>query len=184
MDSEHYFKIKVRRKIPYVSTILLISGLVCVLIFLAFNFLFYPFKNVDSSIQTIVFTWLYPRVWNTIYLMSLVGSLIIMILYAYLRYHKAAVLQFTNDNITIRGKAIRIIIPIRLIKQVIINDDCNHETKNRFTVNIVDKKSRVTNFYLKVYSENDVFMQQVLKYENLNLKFYELAAPTFTLDED
>lgn len=177
MRGDNYFKIKIKRNIPYVTNAFLLIACICFCVFLIFDFLFVPFKNVDREIQYIVFRWFYPKLLTYIYVFSIIGTVTTGILYTYLRFYRSAVLSFNQKEILIRGRAIRIIIRIGTINGVIINDPVDQDGDSKQTLYVtITHKSTTENIKLSDYSESEDFIKHFVEYENLNVRFYELPA--------
>jgi hypothetical protein len=178
MDTPKSFKVAVRRKVPYLTnTFLIIAGL-CFLVILAFDFLFSPFKNAGQEMQSAVFYWFVPEFWKKVLVFSTIGFCVTAILYARLRYYKAAILSFSDNELVIRGRAFKLAIPIKSIRKVYCNDAAtlDGQSKQKLSITIEQKrKGKATAVKLKDYNQSDDFMEQLMKYEGLDLKFYDFA---------
>jgi hypothetical protein len=186
MKNDSYFKIKIRRKIPYATNLFLTISMVCFIVFLLFDFIYYPFKNVDRQFQGVVFGWIYPTTWRKIYVFSIVGAAVSDILFLYLRMYKSAVLAFSPDLISIRGNAIKVEILTRFIKTIVINNakTLDEAYKEDLSVSIEYAKSQIANIKLIDYSEADDFMQHLVQYEKAKIKIYEHPFATLSDGDD
>lgn len=178
MDTPKSFKVAVRRKIPYLTNVFLVIAGLCFLIILIFDFLFSPFKSAGQEVQASVFYWLVPEFWKMVIIFSTIGFCLTSIIYGLLRYYKSAILSFEDNDILIRGKSFKLTIPIKSIRKVYCNDATSYDgqSKQKLSITIEQKrKSRATALKLKDYTQADYFMEHLMKYQGLDLKFYDFA---------
>jgi hypothetical protein len=178
MDTPKSFRIAVRRKVPYLTNLFLIIAGLCFLVILAFDFLFSPFKSAGQEMQAVVFYWLVPEFWKKVLIFSTIGFCVTAVIYATLRYYKAAILSFADSEILIRGRAFKLTIPIKSIRKVYCNDAATIDghSKRKLSITIEQKRKRkATAIKLKDYDQSDCFMEQLIKYDGLDLKFYDFA---------
>jgi len=86
--------------------------------------------------------------------------------------------MFYDNEIVIRGKAIKLTIPIKTIRRIYCNDakTVNGEPKERLSITIeLKRKRKATAIRLKNYYEADEFIEHLIKYENIDVKFYDFS---------
>lgn len=190
MNTPKSFKVGVRQKVPYLTNLfLLISGL-CFLVIIVFDFLFSPLKIAGQEVQAAVFYWLVPEFWKKVLLFSVVGFFVTAVIYGIMRYYKPAILMFCDNEIIIRGIAIKHIIQIKNIQKIYCNDarTMNGESKEKLSITIqlkeFKRKSKATAIKLKNYHEADDFMEQLFRYENIEVHFYDFSYNPTHINED
>jgi len=178
MATQKSFRVGIRRKVPYLTNLfLLICGL-CFLAVIVFDLLFSPFVRAGLEVQAAAFHWLVPESWKNVLIFSVIGFCLTAVGYGLLRYYKAAILMFYDNEIVIRGKAIKLTIPIKTIRRIYCNDakTVNGEPKERLSITIELKRKRnATAIRLKNYYEADEFIEHLIKYENIDVKFYDFS---------
>jgi hypothetical protein len=191
MDTPEGFKVSIRRKIPYLTNLFLVAAGLCFLVIIAFDLLFYPFKSAGQEAKAFLFYWLVPEVWKKVYIFSVFGLFATSLAYGFIRYYKTAILSFYEDKIVISGKSFNTIIPIKTIRRIFCNDatTLNGESKQKLSITIEQKrvrkvKARALAIRLKNYEEADGFMEELLKYEDVDLKFYNFAYNVTHMDEN
>ena len=186
MDSPKSFKIGVRRKIPYLTNLILLLVGLFFLVLLFFDFVFYPIKDAPLEMQAAVFYWLVPEFWKKVITISAFGFIATSFLFAFLRFYKPAVLRFDTNDIQIRGKAFRWTMHIRTINKINCNDAMTSrgELKERFSVQFVLKRHKAITIKLKNYSDMDDFLEQLIKYENLDIRYYDALHLLSHTDEE
>jgi hypothetical protein len=177
MNTSRSFKVGVRRKIPYLTNLVILIAGLFFLVLIIFDFFFYPLRNAPVEIQTAVFFWLVPMFWKKLIIISSFGFFTTSLLYVYLRLYKPAILRFDVNDIQIRGKAFRLIIPIKRIRKVYCNDanDMAGTSKERLSILVEHAKQKATAVKLKNYAEADNFMEQLTSYQNLDIRFYDFS---------
>lgn len=187
METPKSFRVGIRRKVPYLTNLfLLISGF-SFLVIIVFDFLFSPFKSAGQEVQSAVFFWLVPELWKKILIFSVIAFGVTSSAYGMLRYYKAAILIFYTNEIIIRGRAIKLTIPIKTIRKVYCNDakNINGEHKEKLSITIEQKRKRkATTIRLKDYNQVDEFMDQFIKYENIDLDFYNFSFNPTHMNEE
>ena len=187
METPKAFEAEIRRKVPYLTNLFLWLFGVCFLVIIVFELIFSPFKRAGPEIQSAVFSWLVPEFWKKVYIFSLLGFCSTVVLYRLLRSYRSAVIHLNFDNIIIKGRAINLTFPIKAIRKIYVNDarTMNGESKERLSITIEQKrKGKATAFRLKSYSKADEFMEQLMKYESIDFKFYDFFFnPTHTEEE-
>ena len=187
MDTPKSFKVDIRRKIPYLTNLFLVIAGLCFLVILVFDFLFSPFKNTGQEVQVAIFYWLVPEFWKKVLIFSAIGFCATTITYGLLRYYKAVILFFGDNEIIIRGKAFNTTIPISAIRKIYCNDarNVNGESKRKLSVTIEQKRKRkALAIRLKNYDEADEFMEQFFKYDNIDIKFYDFSYNPTHMEEE
>src|SRR4051812_45022465 len=107
MDTPKSFRVGIRRKVPYLTNLFLLTAGLCFLVIIVFDFLFSPFKSAGQEVQAAVFYWLLPEFWKKVLIFSAIGFCVTSVIYGILRYYKTAILKFCDSEIIIRGKAIK-----------------------------------------------------------------------------
>ena len=187
MNTPKSFRVSIRRKVPYLTNLLLLIAGLCFLVIIAFDFLFSPLKSAGAEMQAAVFYWIVPEVWKKVLIISVFGFCVTAVIYGILRYYKAAILLFCDDEIIVRGRAIKLTIPVRAIRKIYCNDarNINGEPKEKFSITIEQKRKRkATAIRLKHYNQVDEFMEQLGKYENIDIKFYDFSFNPTHMEEE
>ena len=187
MDTPKTFKVGIRRKVPYLTNLFLVIGGLCFLVIIIFDFLFSPFKSAGQEVQAAVFYWLVPEFWKKVLIFSVIGFCVTAVIYGLLRYYKSAILMFSDNEIIIRGRAIKLTIPIKTIRKIYCNDakKINGELKEKLSITIEQKRKRkATAIRLKDYNQADEFMEQLIKYENIDVEFYDFAINPTHMEEE
>ena len=187
MDTPKSFKVSIRRKVPYLTNLVLVIAGLCFLVILAFDFLFSPFKTAGLEVQAAVFFWLVPEFWKKVLIFSTIGFWATTIIYLLFRYYKSASLLFCDKEIIISGKAYKMIIPIKAIRRIHCNDarKINGEPKEKLSITIEQKRKRIaTAIKLKNYKEADEFMEELMKYQGIDLKFYDFSFNPIHVEEE
>ncbi|MBZ4192160.1 hypothetical protein [Niabella beijingensis] len=178
MSTQKSFNVAVRQKVPYLTNLFLLIGIVCFLVLLVFDVLFAPFKSAGQEVQAAVFYWLVPEFWKYVLLIAAIGFCSTALIYGVLRYYKAAILSFTHNEILIKGKAINMRIPIKSIRAIYCNDAMTQDgqLKQKLSITIEQKRKRkATAIKLRDYHQSEYFMEQLMKYEPLDLKPYNFG---------
>lgn len=187
MDSPKSYRVGIRRKIPYLTNLFLITAGLCFLAILVFDFLFSPFKNAPQEIQIAIFYWIVPDFWKKVLAFSVFGFCGTVMIYALLRYYKHAILLFNDKTIFIRAKAFNMIIPVNTINKIYCNDAYSSTGNSRKKLSItieLKRKNKAITIRLKNYNEADEFMEKLMMYEGLELKFYSFYLnPTHSEEE-
>lgn len=178
MNIPKSFKVGVRRKIPYLSNFFLILAGISFLVILVFDLILAPFGSAGQEMQAAVFYWLVPDFWRKLVVFSGIGFFLSVILYSFLRYQKPAILSFEDDTILIRGGSVKLTIPINSIRKVYCNDATTYDgrPKQKLSITIEEiRKNRATTLTLKEYNQSDFFMEQLIKYQGLDLQFSDFS---------
>lgn len=157
------------------------------MVILAFDFLFSPFKSAGQEVQALVFYWLVPELWKKVLIFSAIGFCLSSVVYMWLRFYKPAILSFSEKEIHIRGWGIKLTIPIASIRKIYCNDAATIEVRSKQKLSIIiehKRKRKATAIQLKNYYQSDPFMEQLMKYEGLELKFYDFAFNPIHVDEN
>jgi len=136
--------------------------------------------------KSAVFFFLIPEFWKKVLLLSVVGFCVSSLLFCYLRFYKTALLKFNIEEIIIRGRAIRLKIPIKTITKIYCNDATNYEgvSKEKLSITIEQKELKATTVNLKYYDDADNFMEEFLKYDKLDIKFYNFTSMPSNMEEE
>jgi hypothetical protein len=175
MENDRYFKVKVKRKVLYIADTFSTIFIVSVLVFIVFNFIHYPFKNVDPWTQSRFFNQFYPKVFTFIYIGSLIIAVISFILSLAFRVYTPAIVYFGDENIQVRSMGFKETFPIGHLKYVIINNATTLDgvDKEKLTAMFETKKHKTIKLRLCNYSEGDAFIKNFLNYPKLDLRLYE-----------
>ena len=186
MDSPKSYKVAIRQKVPFLTNFFLGIAMVFFLIIILFNFLFYPLRSAPDEIKAAVFFFVVPEFWKKVLTLSAIGFCMSTLLFFYLRYYKTAILKFYKNEIILRGKTIRLTIPVAAIRKIYCNDATTNAglLKEELSITIEQKKTKATAIKLKNYSEADDFMEELMKYENLNITFFDFKNMPTLMEEE
>ena len=175
MQTENSFEVAIRKRIPYVTTFLFTLMMIFAIALILLSFVFTPTKYQSDEMKVAYFILVVPETIKYGLIISSIGFLITLPLYVYLRLYKKATLTFLPETIFITGQKINIEIPIERIKKVFCMDSKTPlgESKQKLTLYFERKADRTVRVRLKNYLQADEFINQLLKYENLNFKFYD-----------
>lgn len=156
------------------------------LIIILFDLFFYPLRSAPDEIKAAVFFFLVPEFWKKVLTYSVIGFCLSTLLFFYLRFYKTAILKFHKNEIIIRGKTIRLTIPVETIRKVYCNDATTNGglIKEELSVTIEQKRTKATAIKLKNYSKADNFMEELMKYENLNIVFFTFKNMPTHMEEE
>lgn len=185
MQTENSFEVVVRKKIPYLTTFLHNVLMICLLTFFLLSLVFLPAKNQSNEMEVAYFISVVPEFIKYALVYSGVGYLIILFLYQYARMHKKAVLTFSPEEISIVGKNIKINIPINTISKVfsVDSETFRGDSKQESILYFERRKGKTVRVKLKYYVQADEFIEQLEKYENINLKFYNYDVDADSAEE-
>jgi hypothetical protein len=95
-------------------------------------------------------------------------------------------LRFYENEIVIRGRAIKLTIPITTIRKIYCNDARTADgiSKERLTIMIEQKRRKATAVRLKNYNEAGDFMQCFMNYENIDVNFYDFYLLPSHMEEE
>lgn len=187
MNTPKSFKVSIRRKVPYLTNMFLLIAGLFFLIIIAFDFLFSPFERAGQEVQAAIFYWLVPEFWKKVLIFSVIGFFLTSVTYAFLRYYKAAILMFCENEIIIRGKTIKMTIPVKAIRIIYCNDakSINGDPRDKLSITIeLKRKRKATTIRLNNYNEADVFIEQLMKYESIEVKYYDFSFNPPHLEEE
>ena len=186
MDTPKKFKVAVRRKVPYLTNLFMWIGIPFLMVLMIFDLLFYPFRSAGAEVQAAVFFFLVPEFWKKVFIFSAISFGVTSLIYCFLRYYKGALLYFKSDEIVIRGRALKLSIPLYTINKIYCNDATTAmgEPTQRFSVTIEQKRNNAVVLKLKNYHDVDAFMEQLTKYEDVNIKFYNFRYMPTHMEEE
>lgn len=174
MEPSKEFEILIRRRIPYVSSLLwgIVFSLLIVLFILYLIML--PTKYASLEMSTAYYILIVPEWLKILSTYSGFGLLIITPLYYYVRLHKPAILSFHQDHLSIAGKQIDLSIPFKKIDKVFCNDLHNLFRQPRGILQFVirQKSDNVITFRLKHYMQGEEVLTSLSKLESDRLAFY------------
>ena len=133
MDTHKAFEVGVRRKIPYLTNLFLVTAGLFFFVILAFDFLISPFKSLGQEMQVAIFYWVVPAFWKKVLIFSVIGFCTTAMIYGLFRYYKPVILLFHSNQILIKGKSLKIITSINTIQKIYCNDAHKingHQKKN------------------------------------------------------
>ena len=95
-------------------------------------------------------------------------------------------MKFYKNEILIRGKAIRLTIPTETIRKIYCNDATTNNglLKEELSITIEQKRTKAIAIKLKNYFEADNFMEELMKYENLNIAFFDFKNMPTHMEEE
>lgn len=186
MHKPKKFKVAVRRKVPYLTNLFLWLGMSFLLVLILVDLIFYPIRNAGVEVQSIVFYFLIPEFWKKVIIFSAIAFFVTSMIYCFLRYYKSALLYFGADEIIIRGRALKISIPLYMIKKIYCNDATTAmgEHTQKFSITIEQKRNISVVLKLKSYDDIDAFMEQLTRYEDLDITFYNFRFMPTHMEEE
>ena len=169
------FEIKLRRKVPYITNILLKLSILFGLLFFITVIPFLPTQRHSSYTQVANFFLILYDLFKKILPFAAIGFLATYVLGWILHSDKKALLTFNPKNILITGRDININIPINSIYRVYSMDlkSPSGESKEILKIGIKDKDKKTTYIRLLDYSQADEFMDKFIAYESIDIFFYE-----------
>jgi hypothetical protein len=175
MQTENSFEVVMRTRIPYLTTFLFTLLMTFAITLVLLSFVFTPAKYQSDEMKVAYFILVVPDVIKYGLFIAGIGFITTLPLYIYLRLYQKATLVFLPETIIISGQKINITIPIERIKRLFCMDSKTPlgESKQKLTLYFERKADKTVRVKLKDYSQADQFMNHLLKYENLNLKFYD-----------
>ena len=185
MDISEAYKVGVRRKIPYVTNLFLELAMIFFIVILLFDLLFYPIRSFSAEMKAAIFYFLIPEVWKKILIISVIGFVISAWLYSYLRYYKSAILKFNLDEIIIRGRLIKLRIPIKTISRIYCNDasDLQGMPKEKLSITIEQSRLKATTLKLKHYDQAENFIDNMMRIHP-DLKVYNFSSMPTHMEEE
>jgi len=186
MDIPKHFKVAVRRKVPYLTNLFLWIGIPFLLVLLVFDLLFYPLRHAGPEVQSSIFFFLVPEFWKKVLLFSAISVCVTFLIYCFLRHHKSALLLFKADEIIIRGRTLKLSIPLYTIKKIYCNDATTAmgEPTRKFSVSIEQKSNNAVVLKIKHYDDVDAFMERLSKYKDVEIKFYNFRSMPIHMEEE
>lgn len=179
--SNNSFEVVVRKKIPYLTNFLSVLVLVCLGVLGIVYLFFLPSENSSGEMQVAWYILVVPDIVKYAAFYSLIGFIILTPVWIYLRLYKKALLTFLPSEVLLKGSSIHYSIPIDRIKKVWCMDATDRDgyPKCKLTVYFLQKRKRqikesVVRIRLKDYSQIDDFMEQLIKYQNLDIKIYDI----------
>ena len=175
MDRPKEFEILIRRKIPYVSSILFGIAFCFFAVLFILYLIMLPTRNASGEMATAYYILAVPEWLKTISAYSLLGLLIITPIYYSARLHKPAKLMVHLDYLSISGKQLDINIPGKKVDKVFCNDLHNLFRKPKGILQFVIKQKRrkVTTFRLKHYDQGEEVLSALFSLGNMQFAFYE-----------
>ena len=175
MQTDNSFNVVVRKRVPYITTFLFNLLMVFTIALLLLSIIFVPTKYQSDEMKVAYFILVIPDFVKNALMISGVGFLAILPLYTYLKLYKKATLTFLPDGILIDGEKIKFNITVDSISKVFCMDSktLQGDSKHKLTLYFERKTDKTIRVRLKDYSQADVFMNQLMKYEGLNLQFYD-----------
>jgi hypothetical protein len=169
------FDIIVRRKVPYVTNFLVKLSILFIIILFLIAPIFLPSRNQSSEMQVAYYILVIPDYIKKLLAFAAIGLLLTFVLEAVMHLHKKALLTFNPDNILINGKKIYINIPISSIYRVYCMDLklFNGQSRDKLKIEIQDKDKKTTDIRLLYYLQADKFMNNLISYQSIDIKFYD-----------
>ena len=175
MQTPKTFDIRIRRKIPVISTIL--YGL---LIFFGFYLLLFylfllPSRHASDEMKVAYYILAVPDFVKTSGFISFIGFLLTSPLYFALRLRKIASLTFHQDTISIKGNKIDIEIPKQTLSKFYCNDlkTFDDKPKEEMQVQIIQNGGKTTTFRLLHYTQAEAFIDELAMFEKVDFAFYD-----------
>ncbi|MCC6836894.1 MAG: hypothetical protein IT234_00010 [Bacteroidia bacterium] len=172
-DSE-IFDVYSYSKIPYLTRFLEILSIILV-VFITLALLPLEFlNNSPHEVRSFIIRWLYPDILRHIVVVCVVIAAIILPLYFGVKRKRVAKLILKMDKIEIEGKNYKKIFPINSIKDLYIFDPQNQDglPMEKFTIALYSAEGKPTRVQLKKYSDAEMIMNRLIKYEYLRIKAF------------
>jgi hypothetical protein len=184
MDDPKSFEIVVRNKVPYLTNFLMYLLMVCFIVFVFAYIIFLPTKYISGEMKFTYFILSVPNFLKIALIYSTIGFIIILPIYTYFRLYRNALLTFLPDKIIIERKSIKEEILIKKITTVLCMDpqSRNGESKNKLTLYFEYRKRKSIRVRLKNYTQADDFVNRLIEYKNLNIKFYDFETNLSSAD--
>src|SRR5438309_3417478 len=112
------FEVVVRRKVPYVTSLLFHLLLVFGLVLFIIDILFLPTRHASDEMQVAYYILVIPEFVKKAMWLSGIGFLTVLPLYVIARLYRKATLSFLDDRILIEGEKISMEIPVRSLRRV------------------------------------------------------------------
>lgn len=175
MDTTKEFEILIRRRIPYISSLLFGIAFSFFAVLFILYLIMLPTRHASGEMATAYYILVVPEWLKIISAYSGLGLLIVTPLYYKARLHKPAILKFHQDHLTITGKQIDFNIPFRKVDRVFCNDLHNLLRKPKGILQFVIRQKRriVTTFRLRHYEEGEAVLSAFSQAGNIQFAFYE-----------
>ena len=176
MHAPRQFEIRIRRRVPFLSSFLFGVLVVCLLILGLLYFIMLPTRNSSAEMASGYYILLVPDFLKTLSAYAGIGFIITAPLYFWARLNKPATLSLYDDRLSIAGKEINLSIPARKIDKVFCNDLHDRFRKPKGILQFVVRQKRrkkTTTFRLKHYEQGDEVLNEFNKLENIQFAFYE-----------
>jgi len=186
MQSQPSFEVIVRRRVPYLTSLLFHILMACVTTLVVIDFLFLPVSNAPLELQVVYYIFIIPDIVKDALLISSIGFVTVLPFYLIARLHKKAKLTFFPDRLFVASRTLRVELPIGSFRKVYCMDshDLDGRPKEKLIICFEQKNFRITRIRLKDYSEADDFMERLLQYKGVDFKIYDFHfAPSLEEEE-
>jgi hypothetical protein len=169
MDPANQYPIIIKKKIPYISELLLGISSFCLIIIAICFFLFMPALRSSNEMKVVSTITIIPEYVKWLILYSGIGLFIFWFLYKYIASYKPGSFSFNSGTFTISTKDIIYQILISDITKIELIDpvDRNEDTGIKFIVVIYLRNSDPFRFQLKVYNDCFAVIENLTKYDSL-----------------
>ncbi len=175
------FEVRVRKKIPYINDFIFILLIICFIAFWIVDLFFLPVNNTSGEIQTAWYILVFPDFLKNILFYIAIAFIILLPLHLYLRQYKNAVLTFLPGAVSIIGHKLNYHLATDQIKKVFCMDEMDRYgiPKGKMIFYFyIKRRRRIKEFVirarLKNYEEMDQFMEQLIKYETLEIRMFDV----------
>ncbi|MFZ1262904.1 MAG: hypothetical protein WAT34_05285, partial [Chitinophagaceae bacterium] len=134
----------------------------------------YPVKDASPEIVAMYFSFLLPSVLQKFIIFSVIGFGISFILYLRVRLYKKAIVTFDSNQINITGESLQLKIDVATIKKITFIDDSREvsgQLHEKFIVYFQQRKEKSIRIRLSHYIQSEYFMDEFLKYPNVEYDF-------------
>lgn len=175
MDTPKEFEILIRRRVPYVSSLLFGIAFFFLSVLFILYLIMLPTRYASGEMATAYYILVVPEWLKTISAYAGLGLLMVTPLYYSARLHKPAKLIVHQDCLSITGKQVELNIPFGKIDKVFCNDLYNLFRKPKGILQFVlkQKRRKVTTFRLKHYDQGEEVLSTLSRLENVEFAFYE-----------
>jgi len=185
MGTPRQFQILVRRKIPFLSEGIWAVVAVLFLIMLILYIFMLPTKYTSDEMATAYFILAVPDWLKKLSAIAFIGLIICVPFYFSARLKKPALLTFSGDAISIKGKQLELAIPLKNVKRIYFNDLKNllRQPKNKMQIVIQEKGDKLTTFFLANYEEGELALDTFGQLNTVEFAFYDDNMATMHDDE-
>lgn len=166
--------------------ICMLAGMILILIY----FIFLPVQRLPGEIKVAWYILVLPNFLKILGAYATVVFSLSFIIWANARLYKKALLVFTDDTIQIRGRRVRLLLPVSEIRRVYCMDAKDYQgfLKGKVTFYFEQKhENKLGGLLIRAklvdYAAVDDFTNQLMAYESLELKVYDMDVSPNRIEE-